>query len=132
MTNLEFYTALSALWIAIAWVPYILDRIVVRGMMGALANYDPDAIPQSPWAQRAMRAHNVSVQAFVAFAPLSIYAGFKLPADTYPGVLAMTFFIGIFAHYIIYCLGIVVLRTAAFALASLSTVALGLRVLGVI
>ena len=38
---------------------------------------------------------------------------------------------GIVAHYIIYCLGIPVLRTLAFALAALSTVGLGLRVLGV-
>ena len=42
----------------------------------------------------------------------------------------MTYFVGIFAHYIIYSLGIIVLRTGAFLLASLSTIALGLRVIG--
>jgi len=42
----------------------------------------------------------------------------------------MTFFFSIFAHYIIYSLGITVLRTLSFALAALSTLALGLRVLG--
>jgi len=44
----------------------------------------------------------------------------------------MTFFIGIFAHYIIYAIGITVLRTLSFALASLSTLALGLRIIGII
>ena len=66
MSSLEFYTALSATWIAIAWLPYILDRILVRGLMGALANYDPDATPQSDWAQRAMRAHTVSMGASIS------------------------------------------------------------------
>ena len=132
MTNLEFYTTLTGLWIAIAWLPYILDRIAVRGLMGALANYDPNAVPQSAWAQRAMRAHDVAVQAFVVFAPLAVLASIRLPEDGYPGVLAQTFFAGIVAHYVIYCIGIPVLRTLAFALASLSTVGLALRLLGVI
>ena len=132
MSSLEQYTALSALWIAIAWLPYILDRIMVRGMMGALANYDPNATPQSDWAQRAMRAHKVSVEAFVAFAPLAVMAMIKMPEDGYPGILAMAFFFGIVAHYIIYALGIPVLRTLAFALAAFSTIGLALRVLGVI
>lgn len=131
MTNLEFFTALSALWIGLAWVPYILDRLAVRGLMGALGNYDPQAIPQSDWAQRAMRAHTVAVESFVAFAPLAVLAMIRLPEDGYPGLLAMTYFLGIFAHYIIYCLGIPVLRTLAFAVAAFSTLGLGLRVLGV-
>ena len=42
----------------------------------------------------------------------------------------MTYFLGIVAHYIVYSLGIPVLRTVAFLLASLSTTALALRVLG--
>ena len=28
MTQLEFYLGLSGLWIAIAWMPYILERFV--------------------------------------------------------------------------------------------------------
>lgn len=130
MSQLEFYTALSGVWIAIAWLPYILDRIMVRGLLGGMANPSPDAAPQSAWAQRAMRAHTVAVESFVAFAPLAVIASIRMPDDSYPGMLAMTYFLGIFAHYIIYCLGIPVARTLAFALASLSTLALGLHVLG--
>ncbi len=132
MTTLEFYTALAATWIAMAWLPYILDRIMVRGLMGALAYYDPLAVEQSAWAQRAMRAHTVAVESFVAFGPLAVLAMIRQPEDTYPGILAMTYVFGIVAHYIIYCLGIPVLRTLAFAVAALSTLARGLRVLGVI
>ena len=130
MSQLEFYTGLSALWIALAWLPYILDRIMVRGLLGAMANPSPDLPPQSAWAVRAMAAHKVAVEAFVAFGPLAVLAMIRLPDDGYPGILAMTFFIGIFAHYWIYVAGIVVVRTLSFALAALSTAALGLRVLG--
>ena len=132
MSQLEFYTGLSAVWIAIAWVPYLLDRIMVRGLVGAMANPSPDLAPQSDWAVRAKAAHVVAIQAFSAFAPLAILAMIRLPEDGYPNILAMTFFIGIFAHYVIYAIGFTVLRTLSFSLAALSTLALGLRVLGFI
>tara|TARA_B110000459_G_scaffold40828_1_gene44293 strand:- start:21 stop:419 length:399 start_codon:yes stop_codon:yes gene_type:complete len=132
MSQLEFYTGLSAVWIAIAWVPYVLDRIMVRGLAGSMANPSPDLAPQSDWAVRAKAAHVVAIQAFSAFAPLAILAMIRIPEDGYPNILAMTFFIGIFAHYVIYAIGIPVLRTLSFSLAALSTLALGLRVLGFI
>ena len=132
MSQLEFYTGLSAVWIAIAWVPYLLDRIMVRGLVGAMANPSPDLTPQSDWAVRAKAAHVVAIQAFAAFAPLAILAMIRIPEDGYPNILAMTFFIGIFAHYVIYAIGIPVLRTLSFSLAALSTLALGLRILGFI
>ena len=132
MSQLEFYTGLSAIWIAIAWVPYVLDRIMVRGLAGSMANPSPDLAPQSDWAVRAKAAHVVAIQAFSAFAPLAILAMIRIPEDGYPNILAITFFIGIFAHYVIYAIGITVLRTLSFSLAALSTLALGLRVLGFI
>ena len=130
MSQLEFYTGLTALWIAIAWVPYVIDRIMVRGLMGAFANPSDELAPQSAWAQRAKAAHTVAVEMSVAFAPLAILAIIRIPEDSYAGLLAMTLFIGIFTHYIIYSVGIPVLRTLSFTLAALSTIALGLRVLG--
>jgi|TARA_B110000967_G_C18584131_1_gene411173 uncharacterized MAPEG superfamily protein len=132
MSQLEFYTGLSTVWIAIAWVPYVLDRIMVRGLAGSMANPSPDLAPQSDWAVRAKAAHVVAIQAFSAFAPLAILAMIRIPEDGYPNILAITFFIGIFAHYVIYVIGITVLRTLSFSLAALSTLALGLRVLGFI
>lgn len=130
MSQLEFYIGLSGLWMASAWIPYILERFVSRGIMGTFANPSPDSPPQAGWAQRAKAAHKVGIETFAAFGPLAVYAAIKMPDDTYVGTLAMTYFIGIFAHYIIYSIGITVLRTGAFLLASLSTIALGLRVLG--
>ena len=132
VTQLETYLALSALWLAVCWLPYVLDRILVRGLIGALANYDPAATPQSAWARRAMRAHRVGVEAFVAFAPLALMAMIKLPGDSFADLLAMVWFWAMIVHYVIYCLGITVVRTLAFAAAAFSTVALALRLFGMI
>lgn len=131
MTGLETYTALTALWLGVSWLPYILDRLMVRGVIGAMANYSPDARAQSPWAQRAKRAHTVHVESFVAFAPLAILAIIKNPADAYAGTLATLYFWALLAHYIIYLIGIPVARTLAFAVAAFCTVLMGLHSLGI-
>jgi uncharacterized MAPEG superfamily protein len=131
MTMLEQFTALSALWIGLAWFPYIIDRVLVRGLTGALANPSLDAIPQSPWAQRAKCAHKVAIEAFLPFGVLALMAMMRAPDDIYAGLLAMVFFFSIVAHYIIYAIGIILLRTLAFVGAAGSTGLLALHVLGV-
>ncbi len=52
------------------WVPYMLDRIKVRGLMGTMANPSPKDTPQAPWAQRLYFAHTNAVDNLVVFAPL--------------------------------------------------------------
>lgn len=130
MSQLEFYLVLSGLWMAAAWVPYILERFVSRGIMGTFANPSPDLPDQSAWAQRAKAAHKVGIETFAAFGPLAVYGVMKMPEDGYLGTLAMAYFVGIAAHYIIYTIGVPVLRTVAFLLASLATIAMALRLLG--
>jgi uncharacterized MAPEG superfamily protein len=56
------------------WVPYILDRITVRGLIGAMANPSPSDKAQSPWARRLMAAHTNAVENLVIFAPLVLTA----------------------------------------------------------
>ena len=53
-----------------------------------------------------------------------------MPAEDQPGTLAVTFFFGMVAHYVIYAVGLPVLRTAVFAVASISSILLGLALLG--
>lgn len=132
MSDLLYYTILSALWVGLAWAPYIIDRVLVRGMMGALANFDPTARPQSAWAQRAMRAHTVLVERMAMFAPLAIIGHITMPDDGYLGMMAAVHFWAMIAHYVIYCIGIPVLRTLAFVVAVAATLAMALRLLGMI
>lgn len=55
-------------------MPYILDRIMVRGLMAAMANPSPTDKAQSPWARRLMAAHVNAVENLVIFASLVLTA----------------------------------------------------------
>ena len=53
---------------ALIWIPYILDRIAVWGLMEAVG-YPTNPKPQSPWAQRMMAAHVNAVENLVVSRP---------------------------------------------------------------
>lgn len=130
MSGLAFWAVLSALLVSVMWIPYIIDRIMVRGLMGAMANPSSDETPQSPWAQRQKRAHTVGVETMAAFGPIAVFAYLTIPEDGLAATFAASYFFGLLAHYVIYTIGVPVARTLAFAVASLSILGLGLRVLG--
>ena len=58
---------------AVIWIPYILDRIAVRGLMDAVG-YPENPKPQSPWARRLMAAHANAVENLVVFGALVLAA----------------------------------------------------------
>ena len=66
-TELLYLTLVTALT-GLLWVPYILDRIMVRGLVGAMANPSASDKAQSPWARRMMAAHTNAVENLVIFA----------------------------------------------------------------
>jgi uncharacterized MAPEG superfamily protein len=67
-TELLYLTLVTA-FTGLLWVPYILDRVAVRGLTDAVG-YPPNPKPQSPWAQRLMKAHSNAVENLVVFAAL--------------------------------------------------------------
>jgi len=114
----------------ILWVPYILDRILVRGLMGAMANPSPGDEPQSPWAQRLQKAHYNAVENLVIFATLVLTLQ-ALHHSTESTVLACAvYFWARLAHAVVFMLGIPVLRTLSFAVGFVAQVALVLAVFG--
>ncbi len=132
MNNLQFYTALTALWVALSWVPYILDRMATRGLMGALANYDPNARPQLGLGPARHARTSCQCRSLRGLRTVGRDGDGADPGRSLSGPSGLDLLRGIVAHYIIYCAGIVVLRTLAFAVAALSTAGLALRVLGAI
>jgi uncharacterized MAPEG superfamily protein len=69
-----FWLVLTVAMTGLIWVPYILDRIMVRGLMGAMANPSPSDKAQPPWARQMMAAHVNAVENLVIFAPLVLTA----------------------------------------------------------
>ena len=67
------YLALVTAFTGVLWLPYVLDRIIVRGLMDAVG-YPDHPKPQSPWAQRLMKAHANAVENLVVFATLILLA----------------------------------------------------------
>src|SRR5690348_17324885 len=57
MSKELFWLSLTLAMTALFFLPYVLNRIMVRGLWATMANPSPDDTPLSPWAQRAQRAH---------------------------------------------------------------------------
>jgi uncharacterized MAPEG superfamily protein len=114
MSNELFWLTLTVAMTGLFWVPYILDRCAVRGLMGAMANPSRDAKPQSAWAQRMIAAHTNAVENLVVFAPLVLVAHALNIHSTATVLACGLYFWSRLAHFLVYAAGIPVLRTLAF------------------
>jgi uncharacterized MAPEG superfamily protein len=70
MTRELFWLTLTVVLTGVMWIPYIIDRIMVRGLMGAMANPSRTDKPHSPWASRMLFAHENAAENLAIFAPL--------------------------------------------------------------
>jgi uncharacterized MAPEG superfamily protein len=116
MSHELFWLVMTTAMTGLMWVPYILDRMMVRGVMGTLATPSPNDKPQSPWAQRLMAAHLNAVENLVIFAPLVLAAqDLNVNVSTPTTAIACAlYFWSRLAHVVVYTLGLPVLRTVAF------------------
>lgn len=130
MTTELYWLAATVLMTSLMWMPYVLNRIAVRGLMGALANETPQSAPHAPWAQRAMAAHKNAVENLVVFAPAVLLAHAVGVSNGVTYTAAMLYFFARLAHYVVYTAGIPVARTLAFAVGAFCTIAIVLAVLG--
>jgi len=130
MSRELMWLTLTVVLTGVLWIPYIIDRIVVRGLTGAMANPSRNDKPQSPWAQRLYFAHTNAVENLVIFAALVLILD-DIGRSTQSTVIACAvYFWARLAHAIVYAMGIPVLRTLAFAVGFVAQVALALAVLG--
>src|SRR5450631_4345803 len=70
MSRELMWLTLTVILTGLMWVPYIIDRMMVRGMMGAMANPSRKDKPQSPWAMRLYFAHTNAIENLLIFAIL--------------------------------------------------------------
>jgi uncharacterized MAPEG superfamily protein len=130
MSKELYWLTLTVAMTGLLWVPYILDRIMVRGPMGATANPSPTDKPQSAWAQRMIAAHANSVENLVVFAPLVLTAQ-ALNIHTASTAFACALFFWCRLIYVgVYTAGIPVVRTLAFAGGFVGQAILALAILG--
>jgi uncharacterized MAPEG superfamily protein len=108
------YLALATALTGLLWVPYILDRLAVRGLLDAVG-YPENPKPQSPWAQRLIRAHANAVENLVVFAPLVLLAHITGVTSAAVGTAAMVYFWSRVVHALAYTFAVPWIRTLAFA-----------------
>ena len=127
-----FWLTLTIIMTAVFWVPYGINRSAVRGLSRALGNPQPDDKPHDAWADRAMRAHHNAVENLVLFAPLVIIASTTQSNPGLVAVLAQIYFWARAAHYVVYVIGIPVLRTVVFAIGWAAMLLVALAILGLV
>jgi uncharacterized MAPEG superfamily protein len=124
------WLTLTVILTGLLWVPYILDRVKVRGLMGTMANPSRTDKPQSPWAQRLYFAHTNAVDNLVIFAPLVLILDAQGHSTESTVIACAVYFWARLAHAIVYTMGVPILRTLAFTVGFLAQAALVLAVFG--
>jgi len=130
MTMELFWLTLTVALTGLMWVPYVIDRIRVRGLMKTLDNPTPNDKPQHGWAMRLYFAHTNAVENLIIFAPLVLILDALGVANTTTATATAVYFWARLLHVVVYTAGIPVLRTLAFAVGFLAQVALVLAIFG--
>lgn len=130
MTRELFWLTLTVVLTGLMWLPYILNRVMVRGLSGAMANPSRNDKPQAEWANRMMFAHDNAVENLIVFAPLVLILN-AIDYSTQWTVLACAvYFWSRLAHAIVYTFGVPVLRTLTFTVGFLAQAVLVLGIFG--
>ena|SRR5688572_1405009 len=130
MSKELFWLTLAAALTGAMWIPYMIDRAMVRGLWATLDNPDPKAKPQSPWAQRLYFAHTNSVDNLVVFAALVLTLALLEKATVATAIACATYFWSRLAYTIFYAFGVPVLRTVAFLVGFGAQIVLFLAIFG--
>jgi uncharacterized MAPEG superfamily protein len=112
----------------IIWLPYVLNLIMVRGLVDAVG-YPDNPKPMAGWAQRMKAAHYNAVENLVVFVALVLVANAAgISNDT--TVLACTvYFWARVAHLLSYTFAVPWVRTLTFAASWAAMVAIVVQLL---
>jgi uncharacterized MAPEG superfamily protein len=122
------YLACAAVLTGLLWVPYILDRVAVGGL-GDAVGYPTNPKPQSPWAQRLMRAHANAVENLVVFATLVLVADAMGISNDAVATAAVVYFWARVVHVLAYTFAIPWVRTLAFVVGFLAQATVAWQIL---
>jgi uncharacterized MAPEG superfamily protein len=109
LMSLTWVVALSA----VIWMPYALNTIAVRGLIGAVG-YPENPPPSAAWAQRMKAAHYNSVENLVVFAALVLIANAAGISNDTTVLVSSLYFWARLVHVLAYTFAIPWVRTLAF------------------
>ena len=124
LMSLTWVTALTA----IMWVPYILNTIVVQGLINAVG-YPDDPKPLAAWAVRMKAAHYNAVENLVVFAALVLVANAAGVSNETTVLACNVYVLARVVHFLSYSFAVPWARTLAFAVGWFCQAALVLQLI---
>ena len=122
------YLTLSAGLCAVLWLPYVLSRIQIWGLIDAVGY--PENPPQLPaWAQRSKRVHENFVENLAPFAALVLVAQIAGAANETTALAALIFFWARVVHAVVFTLGVPWLRTLSFAVSWIAMILIFIEII---
>ena len=119
LSSLVWVVALSA----VMWVPYILNTIMVRGIVDAVG-YPENPKSPAPWAARMKAAHYNAVENLVVFATLVLVLNAAGISNETTVLACQIYFWARLVHYVVYAAGVPWVRTLSFVASWLCSIAL--------
>ena len=116
MTTELYYLALTAVFTAVLWIPYILN-VIGRNRLSDAVGYPVAPLAMSAWAERLKKAHYNAVESLAPFAAIVLVAHAAGVSNTATAAAATVYFWARVIHAVVFTLGIPWLRTLAFAVA---------------
>ena len=98
----------------VMWLPYILNLIMVRGLVAAVG-YSDNPKPMADWAQRMKAAHYNAVENLVVFAALVLVGNVAGISNDVTALACTVYFWARVVHFVTYTLGVPWVRTLSFA-----------------
>jgi len=124
MTTELYWMTLTVLMTALFWLPYLLDRVVVRGLFTTLSSELETGTNHSLWAQRAIKAHQNAVENLAIFVPAVLALHVLNLSTPMTRSAVVVYFFARLLHYFVYAAAIPLARTVTFTLGWLSQIAL--------
>jgi uncharacterized MAPEG superfamily protein len=124
LMSLTWVTALTA----VLWMPYVLNMIVVRGLLDAVG-YPKDPKPLSGWAAKMKAGHANAIENLVVFATLVLIANAAGVTNDVTVLACELYFWARLVHVVAYTFAVPWVRTLAFVAGFACQVALILQVL---
>ena len=118
----------TTVFTALMWVPYILNTIIVRGLINAVG-YSDNLKPLAPWAARMKQAHSNAVENLVVFGLLVLMTEAAGANNEATALACAIYFYARVFHFATYALGIPWVRTFAFAIGFMCQISLALQIL---
>lgn len=122
------YLALTSVLTGLLWVPYILNEVLVRGLVDA-TGYPENPKPLAKWAQRLKAAHYNAVENLVVFASLVLVAQAAGIHTAAIATAAGVYFWARVVHAAAYTFAVPWLRTAAWAVGAVMYLWIGWEIL---